>query len=138
VREFLAARGLESAVEVTASSRGIILRTRDQILFDTAEATLKLEGRPVLDAIRDLSSQFKGQLAVEGHTDDRAIRTDLFPSNWELSGARAAAVLRYLIDTQFDAARVHVAGYADTRPVADNTTREGRARNRRVEFVFEL
>jgi chemotaxis protein MotB len=137
VREFLAARGLADQVQVSTNPRGIVLRTRDQILFDSAEASLKLEGRPVLDAVQELSLQLGGQLAVEGHTDDRSIQNATFPSNWELSGARAAAVLRYLLDTHLDASRVHVAGYADTHPVASNATPEGRAQNRRVEFVFE-
>jgi len=137
VREFLAARGLAEQVEVSTNPRGIVLRTKDQILFDSADASLKIEGRPVLDAVHELSLQLGAQLAVEGHTDDRSIQNSTFPSNWELSGARAAAVLRYLLDTHLDRARVHVAGYADTRPVASNATAEGRAQNRRVEFVFE-
>lgn len=137
VREFLAARGLADQVEVSTNPRGIVLSTKDQILFDSADASLKREGRPVLDAVHELSLQLGGQLAVEGHSDDRSIQNATFPSNWELSGARAAAVLRYLLDTHLDASRVHIAGYADTHPVASNATPEGRAQNRRVEFVFE-
>lgn len=137
LEQFLAARGLRAQVEVTPSERGIVLRTRDQILFDSAEARLKDEGLPVLTAIVDLARRFHGQLAVEGHTDDRPIQNALFPSNWELSGARSAGVLRYLLSAGIAPEIVHVAGYADRHPIAGNDTEEGRARNRRVEFVFE-
>ena len=137
LEQFLAARGLRAQVEVTPSERGIVLRTRDQILFDSAEARLKNEGLPVLAAIVELARRFHGQLAVEGHTDDRPIQNALFPSNWELSGARSASVLRYLLSAGIAPEIVHVAGYADRRPIAGNDTEEGRAKNRRVEFVFE-
>jgi chemotaxis protein MotB len=137
VEQFLSERGLRAQVEVAPDERGIVLRTRDQVLFDSGEARLKSDGLPVLAAVADLARRFHGQLAVEGHTDDRPIQTDLFPSNWELSGARSAVVLRYLLGENIAAERVHVAGYADRRPIASNDTDEGRARNRRVEFVFE-
>jgi chemotaxis protein MotB len=136
-REYLAARGLAARVEVAASPRGIVLRARDRVLFESADATLTLEGTPVLEAVRGLCGELRGRLSVEGHSDDRPIENAVFPSNWELSGARAAAVLRYLVAAGVDPALVHVAGYADTHPVASNASEEGRAQNRRVEFVFE-
>jgi chemotaxis protein MotB len=137
LEQFLAARGLSARVEVAPSERGIILRTRDQILFASGDAGLKSDGLPVLAAVAELAQRFHGQLAVEGHTDDRPIQSPVFPSNWELSGARSAVVLRYLLSAGMAAERVHVAGYADRRPIAGNDSEEGRARNRRVEFVFE-
>jgi chemotaxis protein MotB len=137
LEQFLATRGLRAQVEVAPSERGIILRTRDQILFDSADARLKSDGLPVLAAVAELARRFHGQLAVEGHTDDLPIQNTLFPSNWELSGARAAMVLRYLLSAGMTSELVHVAGYADRRPIAGNDSEEGRARNRRVEFVFE-
>jgi chemotaxis protein MotB len=137
IRRFLTERGLQADVEVAASRRGIILRTKDQVLFDSGGASLKLDGTPILDAVAELARQFPGQLAIEGHSDDRPIQNAVYPSNWELSGARSAAVLRYLIEAKLDRALMHVAGYADTRPIADNSLEEGRAQNRRVEFVFE-
>ena len=137
LERFLAERGLRAQVEVAASERGIILRTRDQILFDSGDARLKDDGLPVLAAVAELARRFHGQLAVEGHTDDRPIGSTLFPSNWELSGARSAIVLRYLLSTSIAPERVHIAGYADRQPIASNDSEEGRGRNRRVEFVFE-
>jgi chemotaxis protein MotB len=73
---------------------------------------------------------------VEGHTDSVPISTDRFPSNWELSGARAAAVLRHLIDSRIDPRRLTCVGLADNFPLAANSSSEGRATNRRVEFVM--
>ena len=135
--QFLAARGLRAQVEVAPSERGIVLRTRDQILFDSGAAELKPGGLPVLAAVCELARHFRGQLAVEGHTDDRPIQSAFFPSNWELSGARSAVVLRYLLAEQIAPELLHMAGYADRRPIASNETEEGRTQNRRVEFVFE-
>ncbi|HVZ34942.1 MAG TPA: OmpA family protein, partial [Polyangiaceae bacterium] len=134
---FLIARGLRGEVEVSSTERGIVLRTGDQILFNSASTILRYEAAPVLDAVRDVAMHFSGQLAVEGHTDDRRIQNEEFPSNWELSQARAAAVLHYLLHVHIDPTRVHVTGYADQRPLASNDTEEGRSKNRRVEFVFE-
>lgn len=137
VREFLAAKGLSKEVEVVSTSRGLVIRTKNQVLFASGAAELKKTGYPVLDAIIALTEDFDGQVAIEGHTDDRPMQSHLFPSNWELSSARASAVLRYLVSTDVDPGLLHVAGYADMRPIARNDTPEGRSTNRRVEFVFE-
>ena len=75
-------------------------------------------------------------LLVEGHTDSVPITTERFPSNWELSGSRAAAVLRYLIGLGIDPKRLTCVGLADSYPIANNDTKQGRAANRRVEFVL--
>ena len=75
-------------------------------------------------------------MEVEGHTDDRPIATSQFPSNWQLSGARAGAVVQRLIGAGVAGRRVSLAGYAAQHPVAGNATAAGRARNRRVEIVL--
>lgn len=137
LREYLDDRGLAAHVELSASPRGIVLRARDLVLFESADASLKQDGISLLDAIRGLCQELRGRLTIEGHSDDRPIDSALFPSNWELSGARASAVLRYLVAAGVDPALLRVAGYADTHPVAPNATEEGRAQNRRVEFVFD-
>jgi chemotaxis protein MotB len=137
VRAYLSERGLSDAVDVIDSPRGVVIRAKDRVLFATAEADLEPEGLAVLDTVTVLSFGFEGRLAVEGHSDDRPMLSSRFPSNWELSSARAGAVLRYLLEQGIDPALVYIAGYAHTRPIADNATTEGRALNRRVEFVFE-
>ncbi|EWG98544.1 hypothetical protein Q427_29990 [Halomonas sp. BC04] len=80
---------------------------------------------------------FEGDVSVEGHTDSIPIATARFPSNWELSSARAIAVLRYLAELGIDIERLRAVGYAETRPLESNDSAEGRAMNRRVELLLK-
>ena len=90
----------------------------------------------VLDAIADSVLQVPNQIRIEGHTDNTPIHTEQFPSNWELSTARATQVIAYLTRRfPFQASRLSAAGYGEHRPVAKNATPEGRALNRRVDLV---
>lgn len=102
------------------------------ITFDTAKAVIKAESKPVLDQIGALLTRDASlRLEIQGHTDNVGAPT----TNLTLSQQRAEAVKKYLIDTHgIAAARLTTAGFGDTRPIADNTTEEGRARNRRVEL----
>lgn len=136
VRHRIRELGLEREVEAQLEVRGVVLRLRDGLLFESGSDAMLSEGRAVLERMSVLVRESPHDVAVEGHTDDRRIHTSRFPSNWELSAARATAVLRQLVSTGMPAARMQIAGYADTRPVADNATDEGRAANRRVEIVF--
>jgi len=91
----------------------------------------------MLNEIGAILLAFPYNITVEGHTDDQPIHTERFPSNWELSTARAISVMRYLSERRgVPAARMGVAGYADIHPVVPNDSPEHRAANRRVEFVF--
>ena len=76
------------------------------------------------------------RIAIRGHTDDQAIQTQRFPSNWELSAVRATGVLRFFIEQGIDPERMTSTGYAEYMPLVDNDSAENRARNRRVEFVL--
>ena len=89
-----------------------------------------------MNSLAEVMSRHNYYLLVEGHTDAIPITTERFPSNWELSGSRAAAVLRQLIQVGVDAKRLTCVGLSDSYPLANNDTPEGRATNRRVEFVF--
>ena len=90
----------------------------------------------MLTRIARLIQGTEHRLMIEGHTDDLPIQTVRYPSNWELSTARAIAGMQFLVDHGVDAARVGVAGYANLRPIEPNDTAAHRAANRRVEFVF--
>ena len=90
----------------------------------------------LLNHVTDIAVERTEHLDIEGHTDDLPISNAKFPSNWELSSARAGTAARYLIGRDFPPSRVRAVGYADTKPVAPNDSAENRARNRRVEFVF--
>lgn len=115
----------------------IIIRIREKGSFPSGSATLSTAFDPVIDKIGELVREIPGSVVVAGHTDDRPISTVKFPSNWELSAARAATVLHRVVEASTEPnARFRMAGYADTRPLEPNDTPEGRARNRRVEVIL--
>lgn len=113
------------------------VRALDQILFGSGSTSIKAEGREVLAKVaaqlKDLSGH---RIRVEGHTDSLPISKPRYPSNWELSGARAAVVVRFLVDQGLDPRQLSAAGFGPYQPIADNATRKGRARNRRIEIVL--
>jgi chemotaxis protein MotB len=137
VRDSAESRGLGDTVGFRFENRGLVVSIiTDQVLFDESRADLQPVGIEVLDLVAEVLRATPNNIAIEGHTDSRPISSGRFPSNWELSTARATSVLRHLTDNiGFDPARLSVAGYADTRPLASNDTVEGAARNRRVEIV---
>ena len=107
------------------------------ILFDSGRADLRDEGEVALsEIVQVLNSIPNRQFQVAGHTDNIPMRSSRFQSNWELSTARAVNVARFMIDQGLNAERISAAGYAETQPVASNSTPEGRAQNRRIEIVL--
>lgn len=132
LRKILAVAGAEGE----RVERGVALRLPGETLFDPGKAELRAEAAPLLEHIAEVAEQRGGSLEVEGHTDDVPIATAAFPSNWELSSARAASVVRRLVTLGIAPERLRAVGLADTQPVAANDSPENRARNRRVEFVF--
>ncbi len=129
---------LRDRVEVAVYPGEVNLEISDSILFDRASAALTNEG---LALLKDLAEVLSGQpypLSVEGHTDNMPIENARYPSNWELSSARAAVVTRKLIEQGIAPGLVRAIGYGATHPLADNRTSEGRARNRRVSFILQV
>jgi chemotaxis protein MotB len=113
----------------------------DHILFDSGEAVLKPEGQKILQQIANVLKQYPSrQIHVIGHTDNvpiKATARSRFPSNWELSTARANAAVRFLCETAgVDPRRLGAVGYGEFHPIADNATQEGRAQNRRIALVI--
>ena len=135
---YLKAHGLSSQVQTTIARRGLVVRVlTDKVLFDSGQATLKPPGLPLLGEVANLLNvEQNHQIAVEGHTDDVPIASTQYPSNWELSTARATTVVRYFISRSVTASRLTAAGYADLHPIASNATDHGRQLNRRVEIVL--
>lgn len=124
-------------VQIVATDRGIVLRFQDLVFFDTGQATLRPEVLGFLDKLAIILAQIPNEILVEGHTDDRPISTVQFPSNWELSTARAAALVRYLIEhSDLDSGRLSAAGYGPHRPVGNNQEDSGRQANRRVDVII--
>jgi chemotaxis protein MotB len=132
----VAKAGLQSAVQVEKDPRGLILYVTSGILFDGGKAQITPVGSGLLGGLGPALTGIGNDLVIEGHTVSRPISSAAFPSNWELSTARATTVLRELIEHDgIASARLQAAGYADERPVAGNDTAEGRGANRRVELV---
>lgn len=129
---------LGSEVEVVVNKRSVSLRVNSEILFGTGQADLSPHGLTVLKRLAEVLSKGGYNIVVEGHTDSVPVRNKgRYPSNWELSTARAGSVVRYLQASGIDKAHLKAVGYADTRPLASNKDADGRARNRRVELVIE-
>jgi len=109
---------------------------KEQELFDSGSATLKPEGIKVVAKLAETLKAYPDTvIRSEGHTDDRPISTGRFPSNWELSSARATEVVRSLQKQGISPERLLAIGYGDTRPAVPNTDAESRAKNRRVEII---
>jgi chemotaxis protein MotB len=137
VRARAAGTGLASAIGFRREARGLVVTiVTDQVLFDDGRADVRPDGFGILDVVADALADLPNVVTIEGHTDSRPISTTRFPSNWELSTARATSVLRYLTEERaFPADRLSASGYADTRPVADGDDAASLAKNRRVEIV---
>ena len=128
----------DSAMAVDTNEAKVVVRVPGANLFKPGQADLQLSGRPVLDEVIAVIRKYPDyKIHIQGHTDDDPISTEKFPTNWELSAARATAVLRYFFDKGVEPEKMTATGYADTFPLASNDTDQGRTLNRRVEFVLE-
>jgi chemotaxis protein MotB len=130
--------GLSKQLQTSVARRGLVVRLlTDRVVFDPGQAILKPGAAPVLTGVAHaLSIDKTHPIMVEGHTDSVPISGSRFPSNWELSTARASVVVRFMIGVGIDKFRLGAAGYANLYPVASNSTASGRSKNRRVEIVL--
>lgn len=136
-------RALISAgtIQVRLFRGRLVLGLNESVLFDSGQADLKPEGRTALQQIAGVVQGISNrQFQICGHTDNVPIRSRRFPSNWELSTARAVNVARFLIENGLSADRVSAAGYADTQPLDNNTNSsdEERAQNRRIDIAMQF
>ena len=124
-------------IKFIVEKRGLVIRISEHVFFNSGEASIRPEMLPVLDIIAQSLKKIDNPIRIEGHTDNVPINTFRYPSNWELSTARATTIVRHLLD-QFDYSpdQLSASGYAEFRPVAPNETPEGRLQNRRVDFVI--
>jgi len=131
----------DPGIDASYVPHGILLRLDDRVFFGQGRATLSQKGREILTRVsRRLNSQYRENLIrVEGHTDDVPVRKvkNQYPSNWELSTARACTVVRYLVDNaSLSPRRIYPAGFADHKPVTAARNDAARQRNRRVEILI--
>lgn len=129
--------GLGKDIEVIVNQQSVSFRISSEIIFPPAQADLSLEGLSLLQQLLPVLQSGNHLITVAGHTDNLPIRSLRYPSNWELSGARAGSVVRYLEANGISSARMSAVGHADTRPIADNANPQTRASNRRVELILE-
>ncbi len=135
IAEFAAAPG----VNVRYSNQGAHILFEDGLFFNFGKADINSSGFALLDKMAVLIQNIPGSVRVEGHTDNVPIHTRRFPSNWELSVARAVSVVKYFAEVdKINPARLSAVGYGESRPLAPNDSPAHRARNRRVEIVLVM
>ena len=127
----------DGKVRVTEGAFGVTVEINASVLFSPGGAVLSSEADAALRAVAGVIADSEFPIMVEGHTDSNPINNLRFPSNWELSSARASSVVRLFVENGVSPSRLTAAGYADQRPIADNNTDAGRARNRRVAIMLE-
>lgn len=128
--------GMDTTVSAEVTERGLVIHIMEGALFEEAKADLTPNARQVLRVVGEDIKQTTNHIRVEGHTDPRPINTPRFPSNWELSTARATSVLRFMVDSVgLSPSRVSAIGFGEFRPLSPNDSPEGMAKNRRVDIV---
>lgn len=127
---------IAGGISVYLEGRGLVIRITDDMLFDSGKAEIREAAKSYLADIARVVSEIDNPIQVEGHTDNIPIATTRFPSNWELSSARALNVLHFLVDQGIDPNRLSATAYGEHKPLYPNDTPELRARNRRVEIVL--
>ncbi len=129
--------GNELGVDVTYTKMAVVITLKDAVFFESGKGHINKQAYPVLDTIVDTIKKISNKVRIEGHTDNIPISTERFPSNWELSTARAVNVLNYLAEKGgVDPKRFSAIGYGESRPIFPNDNQENMAKNRRVEIVI--
>lgn len=141
ITEYVETNNLGVDIQSDFESYTIVIRFLENVLFDSGRANLLPESLEVLDHIINalvINRDLYEMIRIEGHTDNRPIHNSQFEDNWDLSSKRAGNVLRYLLDSgRLDDTKISTVGYGEKHPVMPNDTAEGRAANRRVDFVVE-
>jgi chemotaxis protein MotB len=137
IEDYTEALEIDKEIELASSAKGVVMTLADKALFRLGEAQVTASAQRLLNKIGAIVSQTGYYVRIEGHTDNLPIQTERFPSNWELSTARAVNVLRYFVEKLgIPARRLSAAGFGEFQPKYANDTAENRARNRRVEIIF--
>jgi chemotaxis protein MotB len=128
---------LENEINLALTREGLVMRMSEHTLFGLGSADIAAEALPLLQKVGAIISKTAYLIRIEGHTDNLPIHTERYPSNWELSTARAVNVLRYFIKNHHvDPRRLAAEGFSEFHPLVANDTVENREKNRRVEIIF--
>ncbi|MGH4121896.1 MAG: OmpA/MotB family protein [Clostridium sp.] len=141
VKQIVEKKGLQGDIEVENQSKGVLIRFKDDIIYDTASAELKPGAKAILAQMSDVLKKYKKNIRVEGHTDNIPIRDGKYESNWELSSARAISVVKFLttelpLNKRIKEQSFEVAGYGAFKPIVSNDTEKNRQKNRRIELLI--
>jgi Flagellar motor protein len=140
VKELLAQdKDLQSNSGISSDNAGVLMQVNNAVMFAPNSAVLRPGAAKILDGVTNILLNQKVDLVIRGHTDDTENGSGIYPSKWELSAARAAATLRYILAKGAGAIssnRLRASGYADSRPLVPAINEENRAMNRRVEFYY--
>ena len=132
----LQSENVASSVTTSIDMRGLVISFNNAVLFDSGNAKVKEENEKALLEVAAMVNTTDNYIRIEGHTDDIPINSKIYASNWELSTARASSVVRLLIDKgNVSPERLSAVGYGEYKPVESNATPEGRAKNRRIDFI---
>ncbi|WP_281863653.1 flagellar motor protein MotB [Planomicrobium okeanokoites] len=140
VKAYIAERNMEDKLEAELTSKGLVLKIKDGVLYRSGSADLSEESQTIAEEIgKLLVTDPPRSIFIEGHTDNIPSTSDKFPSNWELSSARAINFMKILLENNdLDPTKFSATGFAEHQPIASNETAEGRAENRRVEVLISL
>jgi chemotaxis protein MotB len=134
--QYFKENGLQGTVVTEINERGLVISLFDAALFDSGDSNLKNDAKPTIIQIGKIVNKLSNLIKIEGHTDNVPINTSMFKSNWELSVSRATNVAELLMDSgSIPSEKICITGYGQYRPIADNSTEAGRAKNRRVNIV---
>ncbi|MBU4191811.1 MAG: OmpA family protein, partial [Proteobacteria bacterium] len=137
LKDFIRARDLTSMARVSSDKSGVMLRFNNSAMFQRGSAELSPQAKPALEVVIAGMENKNFNLVINGHTDSETPESDLYTSNWELSAARAATCLRYILThSDISANRMKAVGYAGAKPIVPSTSEENRQINRRVEFFY--
>ncbi len=138
IQKLIKEENLGSAVRLSADERGLVITlVTDKMLFEKGHAELTSSAKHIITSVADGLKLVPNPVRVEGHTCDLPVSSAKYASNWELSTARATTVIKYLIENEgIPASRLSAGGYADSKPVVQNSSEKNRALNRRVDIVI--
>jgi chemotaxis protein MotB len=141
VKKIIEQKGLESGIEVKNEPKGVLIRFKDDVIYDVGSAELKPAAKVILAQISDILKKYNKNIRIEGHTDSLPIQSGKYESNWELSSARAISVVKFLstelpVDKRIKQQSFEVSGYGEFKPIAPNDTEQNMRKNRRIEMLI--
>lgn len=136
-REYIEKNELEKSIRLALTERGLVISLVDTVLFPSGQAELTPQAKLILNKLAGIIAKVPNQIRIEGHTDNIPISNTRFPSNWELSTARATQLVAYFVEKHgLPPQNLSAAGYSEYRPIVPNNSEANRALNRRVDIVI--